>query len=211
VGSRVLPRKNIAVRAVCWLWNGVKEHWKKTSLFVLAAALASALISFLNYRLQLKSNEPQLASTGSVVALRAHPISVQLNFMNIGKRPAKGAIVTLFSVNEAHTRGPKLGEKAIAETGAANVVIPQYGGNVTFDVEGEAPDLFLACVIYFDDKTRLQQAFVYRLEGRGDVSPGSGKSNSLITEKSAIKRHRPLHPSRDDQVATRWPLIRMPR
>ena len=37
-------------------------------------------------------------------------------------------------------------------------------GSVSFVFEGEAPDLFLACLIFFDDKTRLQQAFVYRPE-----------------------------------------------
>jgi hypothetical protein len=67
---------------------------------------------------------------------------------------------------EAHTRGQKLGEQAIVVAGSSNVVLPQFTANVTFNVEGEAPDLSLACLIYFDDKTRLQQAFVYRLARR---------------------------------------------
>jgi hypothetical protein len=44
-------------------------------------------------------------------------------------------------------------------------ILPEFNGNLSFKIEVEAPeDLFLACLSYFDGKTPLQQAFVYRLD-----------------------------------------------
>jgi hypothetical protein len=163
--------QNVAVRAFCHVRDFFKTQWQRTSLFVLAVVVFSAAIAFLNYRLQLKSSEPQLASAGAGLGLKGHPISVSLNFRNIGKRPAREGTVTLFSFNEAHTRGQKLGEEKMLVAGGLNVLLPGYDANATFKFEGEVPELFLACLIYFDDKTRLQQAFVYRIERR-DISVG---------------------------------------
>jgi hypothetical protein len=163
------PSQNVAIRALHCFRDFFKTQWQRTSLFVLAVVVFSAVIAFWNYRLQLKSSEPQLASAGSVVSL-SHPIYVELYFSNIGKRPTKQGTVSLFPFNQAHTRGQKLVEKAIAAmAGGSNFVLPQSAGKVIFDVEGEAPDLFLACLIYFDGKTRLRQAFVYRLGGRASI------------------------------------------
>jgi len=134
---------------------------------VLVVVVFSAVIAFWNYRLQLKSSEPQLASAHATVSLQDHhPISVGLNLRNIGKRPAKRLTGTLFSFSEAHTRGQKLAGPANAD----HDILPQFNGNLAFKIEGEAPEyLFLACLSYFDGKTPLQQAFVYRLERR-DIS-----------------------------------------
>ena len=132
---------------------------------MLVVVVFSAVIAFWNYRLQLKSSEPQLASAHATVSLQDHhPISVGLNLRNIGKRPAKRLTGTLFSFSEAHTRGQKLAGPANAD----HDILPQFNGNLAFKIEGEAPEyLFLACLSYFDGKTPLQQAFVYRL----DISP----------------------------------------
>jgi len=157
---------NAAVRTLRRVCGFVKTQWQRTSQFVLIVVVFSAVIALWNYQLQLKSSEPQLASTGASVGLQAHhPISFDLGLRNIGKRPAKRITGTLFSFSEAHTRGQKLADQANADH-----ILPEFNGILTFKIEGEAPDdLFLACLKYFDGKTPLEQAFVYRLERR-DIS-----------------------------------------
>jgi hypothetical protein len=154
---------NAAVRTLRRVCDFVKTQWQRTSLFVLVVVVFSAVIAFWNYRLQLKSSEPQLASAQASVALQDHhPILIHLNLRNIGKRPAKRITGTLFSFSEAHTRGQKL-----ADPENADHILPEFNENLSFKIEGEAPeDLFLACLSYFDGKTPLQQAFVYRLPRR---------------------------------------------
>jgi hypothetical protein len=98
--------------------------------------------------------------------LQAHPIFVDLGFRNIGKQPAKRITGTLFSFSEAHMRGQRLADHENPWAGNFNSILPEFNGNLTFNIEGQVPDLFLACLKYFDDKTSLQQAFVYRLRGR---------------------------------------------
>jgi hypothetical protein len=163
----VSPRKNIAVQAVCWLWNGVKEHWKKTSFYVLAAALASALFSFWNYRLQRNANEPKLISTNPTIALNAQPKIVVLNLENIGKQAARRGIARLFVLNPDGTRGQKLGEAPIVGAGT-NVVTH---GSAQFRFDDGSYDRFLTCVTYYDDSNEvIPQAFAFRI-GKIDSNP----------------------------------------
>jgi hypothetical protein len=153
----------------------LKAHWQRTSMFVLFVAVGSALIAAVsalfagwNYHLQLKSNEPQLASLGADIDLRGSKRNtgdnkIALFFTDIGKRPAKQGAATLFSVNETHTRQQKLGGEVPitdAETGS-NVLLPGRKGHAISGFEGDAPGLILACIIYFDDKNQLQMAFIY--------------------------------------------------
>jgi hypothetical protein len=163
--------QNVAVRTLRRVCGFVKTQWQRTSLFVLIVVVFSAVIAFRNYQLQLKSSEPQLVSAGPAVTL-VHPVLVYLDLRNIGKRPAQRIAGTLFSFSEAHTRGQKLADQANADQDLPNAdhILPEFNGTLTFKIEGEAPDLFLACLKYFDGKTPLQQAFVYRLERR-DIPP----------------------------------------
>jgi hypothetical protein len=87
-----------------------------------------------------------------------------LFFTDIGRRPARHGAVTLFSVNETHTRQQKLwAEVPITDTeNGSNVLLPGHNGRAISTFEGDVPDLILACVIYSDDKNQRQQAFIYR-------------------------------------------------
>jgi hypothetical protein len=175
-GSRVPLDQNIPVRALRGVREILKAHWQRTSLFVLFVAIASALIAavsalfaFWNYQLQLKSNEPQLASLAAAVDLRGSKHNtgsnnIELNFTDIGKRPARQGTATLFSVTETHTRRQKLGDEVpIADAAnGSKILLPGHDGRAMFSFEGDEPDLILACVTYSDYKNQIHQAFIYR-------------------------------------------------
>jgi hypothetical protein len=156
---------------------------------ILSALIAavSAFFAFRNYQLQLKSNEPQLASLAAAVDFRGSKRNtgsnnIELNFTDIGKRPARQGTATLFLASETHTRGQKLGEEVpiMDAANGSNVLLPGHNGRAMFSFEGDAPDLILACVIYSDDKNQLHQAFIYR--------PKKHKSSSEIIGLDEIEQ-----------------------
>jgi hypothetical protein len=127
-------------------------------------AAVSALFAFWNYQLQLKSNEPQLASSAADVDLRGSKRNtgsnnIDLIFTNSGRRPARRGTATLFSINETHTRQQKLGEEVpITDwVNGSNVLLPGHNGRAISSFEGDVPDLILACVIYSDNKNQLNR------------------------------------------------------
>jgi hypothetical protein len=130
-------------------------------LCTLAVAATGLAFTIAGYLLQRHANQPELASAGPSADFHNDPKSVSLEFTNIGKKPARRGVATLFGVDKdkdwAHKQ--QLGEAAIV--GAGTNVVPGYHGSAKLTFSGKIPDLFLACVTYYDDSNNLlRQAFL---------------------------------------------------
>jgi DNA invertase Pin-like site-specific DNA recombinase len=141
---------------------------EKTSMLMLCIGLCtiaitatSLIFTISGYRLQTRANQPDLATAGPRADLRSESRAVELEFTNIGKKTARHGSATLFGVGTdkiwPHKR--KLGEAPIS--GAGTNVVPGWNGHAQIIFRGEIPDLFLACVVYYDDTNHIvQQAFL---------------------------------------------------
>jgi hypothetical protein len=152
--------------------NWFIQQWEKTPILMLGVGLCTIAITatglgftIAGYLLQRHANQAELASAGPWAELRADPKFVVLGFTNIGKKPARRVLATLFGVdkNKDWTRKQKLGEGAIV--GAGTNIVPGYNGQAKITFRGQTPDLFLACVTYYDDSNNpMQPAFLLNVE-----------------------------------------------
>jgi hypothetical protein len=145
----------------CHFRAWVKDQYSRTSLPVLIVGILTLTVAIANYCLQKSANRPELASTGGDINLaQVHPKIAELEWSNIGKKPARRGTVTVFTLSNG-TRHTKLGEGIIIAAGTS--VMPGYNGGakVTFDTD-QLDEEILACITYFgDDDEPYQQAFLY--------------------------------------------------
>jgi hypothetical protein len=138
-----------------------RQWWVKAAAILAGAAV---VVAFLAWFFPIADHRPELASTGGDINLvQVHPKVAELQWSNIGKKPARGGTVTIFTFSTGK-RLAELGKGKI--TGAGTNVMPGYGGGakIPFDSE-QLGDALLACAIYFgDDNEKYSQAFLYHQE-----------------------------------------------
>jgi hypothetical protein len=164
-----------------------KQQLEKTSILMLFVGLCTIVITatglgftIAGYILQKHGSQPELASAGSRVDLR-DPKSVLLEFTNIGKRPARRVFATFFGVNKDRNWNDKQKLGEASKQGIGKDIVPGRSADVSIPFSGQTPDLFLACVIYYDEDNRLlRQAF---LVTRGPVE---GTLDELETPNAEV-------------------------
>jgi hypothetical protein len=138
-----------------------RQRWVKAAAILAGLAVVVALLAWF---FPITDHQPELASTGGDINLaQRHPKIAELQWSNIGPKPARDGTVTIFTFSGGK-RQTELGKGKI--TGAGPNVMPRYNGGakIAFDTEQLGNEL-LACVIYFsDDNKRYPQAFLYHLE-----------------------------------------------
>jgi hypothetical protein len=126
-------------------------------------SVIALIVGGLGYIAKLSfKNDPNLVSAGPRINFNAVRKSVFLDFHNSGPTPARRGRAKLFGLNEVRTSRRELAEGPIV--GAGTNVIAGYNGHADLQFEGELPDLFLACVTYYDDDNNLlRKPFLFRL------------------------------------------------
>jgi hypothetical protein len=150
----------VALRALRCVSGFLKRLWERTSsLLIFGVAALTLVVALLAYYQQIQTDAPQFGFAGQFV----RPMQAHLIFMNIGRRPATQVTAALFPVSEGHKHGKTLGQKPLlAKGGGSNVLLPQLYGEAEFHLPGDAPDLLLVCLTYFDDRSPRAQAFILR-------------------------------------------------
>jgi hypothetical protein len=138
-----------------------RQRWMKAAAILAGAAV---LVAFLAWFFPITDRRPELASTGADINLsQVHPKVAELDWSNIGPKPASGGNVTIFTFSSGKRKN-ELGKGQI--TGAGINVMPGYhgGAKIAFDTEILGDEL-LACVTYIGDANKkYHQAFIYRQE-----------------------------------------------
>jgi hypothetical protein len=144
-----------------WAW--LEEASKRAWVLILLVGVVSLGFVVANYRLQLNANRPELITAGPRINLNTHPESLVVYWGNIGRKPARRGIATLFTVSEDRKQKQKIATANI--TGAGSNVNPGSGGQAEFSVDMQKfLGTFLTCVEYFDDVgVAYRQAFLFRV------------------------------------------------
>jgi hypothetical protein len=145
---------------------GRLERWGKAAwLPILLVSSASLCVGLANYWLQSKANEPSLASNGGRLDEARTPATLRVDWIDVGKRPARRGHAVLFTVDEQKNfrAREKMSEASIIGPGTS--VFPNYVGSAEF----KGVDMtrfkgrFLVCATYFDEASAVyNQAFVFR-------------------------------------------------
>jgi hypothetical protein len=168
----------------CHFRAWVKDQYTRTSLPVLVVGILTLTVAVANYCLQKNAyNRPELAASGGTIYLERDPITAELNWTNVGKKPARDGKVTLFQMSENGVRN-QIGEGEVLIAGVGSVIAVDRAGGAkirlhnTEETHGAA---FLSCIIYYDENgEKYRQGFRYR---RGDVEPKYIKLEVLTTLK----------------------------
>jgi hypothetical protein len=142
----------------------VCAQYGRTSIPVLTVAVLTLLVGIANYCLQRSAyNRPELAASGGTINLAADPIMQELNWNNVGSKPARNGVATLFSVGEDGTSRQQIAQSQIF--GVGNIVAVHLGAVARFTYQNR--DVvkwpFVVCVIYYDEGgNQYQQAYRFR-------------------------------------------------
>ena len=138
-----------------------RQRWVKAAAILAGLAVVVALLSWF---FPITDQRPELASSGGNMTLvPTRPKVANLQWSNIGTKPARGGTVTIFTFSSGK-RQAELGKSEIIGAGAN--VLPGYNGQakIVFDTE-QLTDGLLECVIYFGDNNKeYRQAFLYHQE-----------------------------------------------
>lgn len=148
-----------------------KKQLEKTPILMLFVGLCTIVITatglgftIAGYLLTKHGNQPELASAGSRIDLREPTKSVLLEFTNIGKRPAQRVLAILFGVDKDRDWNRKHKLAKASKQGPGKDILPLHPADVAIPFAGPTPDLFLACVSYYDkSNSPLRQAFLLTL------------------------------------------------
>jgi hypothetical protein len=93
---------------VAWL----KDQYARTSIPVLVVAALTLTVSIATYWLQKSAyNRPELAASGGTIHVDSDPIIEDLDWTNIGRKPARNGVATLFSIGEDGASKQQLGKR----------------------------------------------------------------------------------------------------
>jgi len=137
-----------------------------TALAAVIVGIIGVLVSYF-----LQTTRPELAASGGTIHLE-DSITEELNWTNIGKKPARSGSATVFILGDDGLSKHKVGESAISGINK-EVIAADYGAAAKFALNNidETVGMSLACVIYYDESgDKYRQAFRYR---RGSVQPKS--------------------------------------
>jgi hypothetical protein len=147
-------------RARAWLQGFSPFAWVPI-LFVSTLSLA---VGFCNYQHQIGGDRPVLVSASPKVIFGS-PLTIEVYWTNVGKKPAKRGTAKLFAVDQNGKRGEPLGDSKI--TGAGTNVVPGYGGEADYRLNlQKLPGRLLVCARYFDDERSYEQAFMFSVPER---------------------------------------------
>jgi hypothetical protein len=127
---------------------------------ILGVSCLSLLVSFCNYRFQVKYTPPHLEFANGDVFRNNR--SKRLYFNNARESIAWRAKSLLFPMEGKNPTYQSFGEADVA--GAGGRIFPGFSSQAEFDLPIEVPNRFLACVVYSDESDTFTQAFVLALQ-----------------------------------------------
>jgi hypothetical protein len=138
-----------------------RQWWVKAAAVLAGLAV---IVALLGWFFPIVDRTPSLASTGGDINLvKVHPKVAELQWSNIGAKPARNGTVKIFTFSGGK-RYAELGNGKII--GAGTNVMPRYNGQAKIDFDtDQLPDELLACVSYYgDENEKYLQAFLYHLD-----------------------------------------------
>jgi hypothetical protein len=126
-------------------------------------ALTSLCVVVASYRLQTKSDRPNLAALGSQIHFDGAGAEVNFQWNNVGKQILRRGVANLFAVNEGRNSPEKLGSAPL--DGNVTNIPPGFGAGSRLNVDSQKlrGSSLLVCVTYSDDAgAAYKQAFLFR-------------------------------------------------